>query len=134
MKLINWNTSNDVLNMIDNFDNYFSNNIENNYIKTKSNSIFNENDKSYFLILEMPGFDKSNIDLTINEDIINIAAQRKNIESLSNDKFINYQQSYYLPENVQIDKIKAKSKNGILSIEIPKLKKVKKDIKKIDII
>jgi len=53
---------------------------------------------------------------------------------LSNDKFINYQQSYYLPENVQIDKIKAKSKNGILSIEIPKLKKVKKDIKKIDII
>ncbi|OUT38898.1 MAG: hypothetical protein CBB66_04295 [bacterium TMED6] len=134
MKLVNWNTNNDIFNMIDKFDNYFNNNIEHNYIKTKSNSIFNENDKSYFLILEMPGFDKSNIDLTINEDIINIAAQRKNIESLSNDKFINYQQSYYLPENVQIDKIKAKSKNGILSIEIPKLKKVKKDIKKIDII
>ena len=132
MKLVNWNTNNDIFNMIDKFDNYFNNNIEHNYIKTKSNSIFNENDKSYFLILEMPGFDKSNIDLTINEDIINIAAQRKNIESLSNDKFINYQQSYYLPENVQIDKIKAKSKNGILSIEIPKLKKVKKDIKKID--
>ena len=120
MKLVNWNTNNDIFNMIDKFDNYFNNNIEHNYIKTKSNSIFNENDKSYFLILEMPGFDKSNIDLTINEDIINIAAQRKNIESLSNDKFINYQQSYYLPENVQIDKIKAKSKNGILSIEIPK--------------
>ena len=134
MKLVNWNTNNDIFNMIDKFDNYFNNNIEHNYIKTKSNSIFNENDKSYFLILEMPGFDKSNIDLTINEDIINIAAQRKNIESLSNDKFINYQQSYYLPENVQIDKIKAKSKNGILSIELPKLKKVKKDIKKIDII
>ena len=134
MKLVNWNTNNDIFNMIDKFDNYFNNNIEHDYIKTKSNSIFNENDKSYFLILEMPGFDKSNIDLTINEDIINIAAQRKNIESLSNDKFINYQQSYYLPENVQIDKIKAKSKNGILSIEIPKLKKVKKDIKKIDII
>ena len=134
MKLVNWNTNNDIFNMIDKFDNYFNNNIDNNYIKIKSNSLFNENDRSYFLILEMPGFDKSNIDLTINEDIINIAAQRKNIESLSNDKFINYQQSYYLPENVQTDKIKAKSKNGILSIEIPKLKKVKKDIKKIDII
>ena len=134
MKLINWNTNNDIFNIIDNFDNYFNNNIDNNYIKTKSNSLLNENDKSYFLILEMPGFDKSNIDLTINDDIINISAQRKNIDSMSDDKVINYEQSYYLPDNIQTDKIIAKSKNGILSIELPKLKKVKKDIKKIDII
>lgn len=134
MKLIKWNTNNDIFNMIDNFDNYFNNNIDNNYIKIKSNSLFNENDRSYFLILEMPGFDKSKIDLTINDDIINISAQRKNIDSMFDDKVINYDQSYYLPDNIQTDKIIAKSKNGILSIELPKLKKVKKDIKKIDII
>ena len=134
MKLINWNINNDMLNMIDNFDYYFNNNIEQNYIKTKSKSLLNENDKSYFLILEMPGFDKSNIDLSIEDDIINIKAERKNIDSMSYDKVINYKQSYYLPDNVQTDKIKAESKNGILSIEIPKLKKVKKVIKKINII
>ena len=41
--------------------------------------------------------------------------------------------SFYLPEDSKTDKIKAKVKNGILEIEIPKLKKIKNNIKKIQI-
>ena len=45
----------------------------------------------------------------------------------------NYSRSFYIPDDANIDKIKAKSSNGILDISIPKLTKVKKDIKKIAI-
>ena len=72
-------------------------------------------------------------DITINNDVINIKSQRK--ENDSKDFYLEnqYSRSFYVPDNVNIDKIKAKSLNGILTINIPKLKKIKKNIKKIDI-
>jgi len=96
-----------------------------------------DNSNDYCLSLEMPGIDKKNIIITLNDGIINIETKIKENEKKINDSFyseiegFNYSRSFYIPDDANIDKIKAKSSNGILDISIPKLKEVKKDIKKI---
>lgn len=103
------------------------------YVNIKDNS------NDYCLSLEMPGIDKKNIIITANDGIINIETQIKEGDEKNNNSFyseierFNYSRSFYIPDDANIDKIKAKSSNGILDISIPKLKKVKKDIKKIAI-
>tara|TARA_B100001540_G_C15627111_1_gene560392 strand:+ start:354 stop:773 length:420 start_codon:yes stop_codon:yes gene_type:complete len=103
------------------------------YVNIKDNS------NDYCLSLEMPGIDKKNIIITANDGIINIETQIKEDDQKENNSFyseierFNYSRSFYIPDDANIDKIKAKSSNGILDISIPKLKKVKKDIKKIAI-
>ena len=103
------------------------------YVNIKDNS------NDYCLSLEMPGIDKKNINITVNDGIINIETQIKENDKKENNSFyseieqFNYSRSFYVPDDANIDKIKAKSSNGMLDISIPKLKEVKKDIKKIAI-
>ena len=98
-----------------------------------------DNSNDYCLSLEMPGIDKKNIIITVNDGIINVETQIKGDDKKENDSLyseierFNYSRSFYVPDDANIDKIKAKSSNGILDISIPKLKEVKKDIKKIAI-
>ena len=58
---------------------------------------------------------------------------QKDTFSYSEASNFNYERSFYIPDNANENKIKAKSNNGVLLIEISKLKKVKKNSKKIDI-
>ena len=103
------------------------------YVNIKNNS------NDYCLSLEMPGIDKKNINITVNDGIINIETQIKENNKKENNSFyseieqFNYSRSFYVPDDANIDKINAKSSNGILNISIPKLKDLKKDIKKIAI-
>ena len=131
MRLINYLPNNSLFNLLNNIEKSFDYNFQDNFIKPKA--LINELDDSYIISLEMPGVSKKDVDITINNDVINIKSQRK--ENDSKDFYLEnqYSRSFYIPDNVNIDKIKAKSLNGILTINIPKLKKIKKNIKKIDI-
>jgi len=131
MKLLNWKADTGI------FDNYFNNVIDNNYLYEKPNLSINENEKSYFLSLEMAGIDKADINITVDDGIININAERKcNEDNLmySEIKNSSYARSFSIPDDAQANKLKAKSINGMLELEIPKLKQVKKDIKKIEVL
>ena len=59
--------------------------------------------------------------------------EKKDTFSYSETSNFNYERSFYIPDNANENKIKAKSNNGVLLIEISKLKKVKKNSKKIEI-
>ena len=81
----------------------------------------------------MPGVDKKDIDITIDEGIINIKVQNKknkNQSAYSESGNHSYSNSFHIPDDGNVEKIKAKSLNGILKIDIPKLKQIKKDVKK----
>ena len=134
MKLINYMPNNSLLNIFDNIDRYFESDFQINSRKPRIS--IDELDNSYSVSLEMPGIAKKDINITINEGIINIQSQQKennNKSFYSEIDNYNYSRSFYVPDDANIDKIKAKSSNGILSIDIPKLTEVKKDIKKIAI-
>jgi len=132
MKLINWTPANVLFNIFDNIDECFDYAVQNNY--RKPNVSINDEGNNYSISLEMPGIDKKDINITVNDGIVSIDTKQKEGNNQSTYSEIdNYSRSFYIPDDGNQDKIKAKSLNGILAIEIPKLKAVNKNIKKIAI-
>ena len=126
MRLINWKPNNSLLNLFDDIDNSFTRNYNGFTLRNYDNH--------YKIILEMPGISKKNINISIENEILNINAE--NSRNLSNDIDdvinYNYEKSYYMPDDVNIDKIKAEYNNGLLELNLPKNKQAK-NIKKISI-
>lgn len=84
--------------------------------------------KNYVLQAEMPGFDKGDISIDINDDILTIKAEHKSQNEEKNDKgeFIRRERSYgsyvrsFNVSGVNTDQISASYNNGILELVMPK--------------
>lgn len=90
-----------------------------------------ETEHNYKIDVAVPGFDKKDFDVNIENGILNISAERKiekdeKLEDFTRKEF-NYSgftRSFTLPENVNEDEeIKANYKNGILKLVLNKLPK-----------
>jgi len=99
-----------------------------------------EDNKSYYLSLDLPGVDKENVNLSISSDVLTISGIREpNLEeNLDYSRFnqVSYgefEKSFYLPENTNHDKVSAKMENGVLTLTLKKVKELPDDIKKISI-
>ena len=89
---------------------------------------------SIVIYCEIPGMEKKNIDISIKNNILTIKGERKEEKVLEDKKakfikrervFGAFERSILLPNNVDINKIKAVYKDGVLKITIPKLEKEK---------
>lgn len=83
-----------------------------------SSTSFQEEDSKFWLELSMPGFCKKDVDLRLKDDTLTLEAQR---EARGGEK-LKVSKRYYLPKGVEISKLSASLKNGILLIELPKVK------------
>jgi len=100
-----------------------------------------ENDKNYVLDLAIPGIDKKDLKIDINEDVLTISSETKNESEESSDgykrkefSYSSFCRSFYVPENVTREKIEANYKDGILSVALPKMEEEKSKInRKIEI-
>ena len=97
-----------------------------------------ENEKEYELAVDLPGFDKKDINLTLNNGYLTISA--KNEEKQEDDKnyirrerVCSYQRSFYVGDVVTEQDIKAKYNNGTLELTIPKLERKEIPTKHIEI-
>ena len=96
-----------------------------------------EDEKSYALDLAVPGMDKKDLKIDINEDVLTISSESKNETEESKDGFRRkefsykaFTRSFYIPENVNREKIEATYKDGVLSINLPKQEEEKSKITK----
>ena len=90
-----------------------------------------EETNRYVMKADIPGMDKSKLDVQVVDKTLTIAGER-NIEKEKTDKdsgiyqqersFGTFQRTVTLPDNVQKDKISAKYDLGVLTIELPKIK------------
>ena len=90
---------------------------------------------------EMPGIDKENIDISLTEDTITIAGEKKFEEKIEKKDFYRLERSsgsfsrtLRLPAGVQTDKAKASFKNGVLEVTLPKTAQAKEKVKKIKVV
>ena len=91
-----------------------------------------ENDKSYVIDVDLPGFKKENIKVDVDNGYLNINAtmdESKNEEEKG--KFIRRERytgecsrSFFIGDDIEDDDIQAKFENGILCIEVPKKKEL----------
>ena len=98
-----------------------------------------ESDKSYELHFAVPGFDKNEFSIEVEENVLTVSGERK-IEELKNDKKYtsvqiqhgSFKRTFNLPDTVDRTKIDAEYNDGILKIILIKDEaKVMKTIVKI---
>jgi len=94
-----------------------------------------EDEKNYLLDLAVPGINKDDLKIDINEDVLTISSETKNESEESNNEFkrkefsySSFCRSFYVPENVNSDKIEARYKDGVLTTGLPKMKVEKNKI------
>lgn len=86
-----------------------------------------ETEKDFNIELALPGFDKNEVELKFHKDILTIVAKHKEESEDKNLKYThrefgarNFTKRYELPETVDVEKISASFKNGILNVVMPK--------------
>ena len=88
-----------------------------------------ETDKAYELDIDLPGFDKENVQIELNDGYLTINASTneekedkdENGTFLRKERFVgSCRRSFYVGDDVSEDDITAKFENGILSINVPK--------------
>ena len=87
-----------------------------------------ENEKSYVLTADIPGLTKKNVKINVSNGVLTVHGERKEEKENKDGKFYyrerhigSFSRSFQLPETVNDDSIQASFKNGVLSIELPKL-------------
>ena len=88
-----------------------------------------ETDKEIVIAAEMPGLERKDVDISIEDDVLTIRGEKK-VETKKDDKDKNYhitERSYgmfyralQLPPGVEPSKVQATMSNGVLKITIPK--------------
>jgi HSP20 family protein len=96
-----------------------------------------EDDKNFVLELAVPGMDKKDLKIDINEDVLTVSSETKNESEEEKDgykrkefSYSSFCRSFYIPENVNREKIGAAYKDGILTVDLPKLEEEKNKISK----
>ena len=136
MNLIKVNTVPSIFNRMDNIiDGFFDNYGYDQVRSPKCNVI--ENEKEYIVAMEIPGFNRKDISIEHKDDVLTISGKNEYSENSEGyfNSFENLEinKSFYLPEDVEIKKIEANLKNGILVITIPRKTPIKTKAKKITI-
>jgi len=99
-----------------------------------------ENEKEYELTAELPGMDEKDIELKAGNGMLTIRGEKQEQKEekkkdffLSERRYGSFQRSFRLPEGVDVAKIEASVKKGILTVKLPKTAEAQKPEKKIEV-
>jgi len=99
-----------------------------------------ETDLEYVIRASLPAVRKEDVNVTVDGGIITIKGERKQQSENKSEKFHrvesfygSFERSFSLPENVNSDAIRCESKDGILTVHIPKTEPQKSKPKQISV-
>lgn len=99
-----------------------------------------EADDAYFVELDLPGIQKEDITIDVDDNVLRISGERKSASEQKEDAYYKlesrygrFERSFTLPEDFDRDNIEAESVDGVLEIKIPKVQRVDKAPKQIEI-
>lgn len=116
------------------FKDPFFTNHENKVMKTD----IKENENDYAIVVDLPGYEKDNIKIDVEEGYLTIhASMNEENNNEENGKFVRRERyfgecsrSFYVGEAVETEDVKASFKNGTLKLEVPKKEKQKEIVEK----
>lgn len=84
-----------------------------------------ETENGYEMQIDLPGFDKKDINLTLKDGYLTVNAQKREKEEdkhnyIRRERNYSCSRSYYVGRSVKEEDVKAKYENGILSLNVPK--------------
>lgn len=88
-----------------------------------------ETEEGYDISVAAPGMNKEDFKIELNEGVMSISSETKSEKEDTNDNFTrrefnysSFERRFTIPENVKEEDVKASYSDGILKIEIPKMK------------
>jgi HSP20 family protein len=94
---------------------------------------FLEDGDDFVVKAELPGMDKDDINISLQDDVLTISGEKKKEEKVAEKNYYRmerssgtFSRSFRLPTEVQSDKAQATFKEGILELRLPKSEEAKK--------
>ena len=92
-------------------------------------NVYQDKDR-FTVVVELPGLKKEEIEISLHDDTLTIAGERKREESreqefLTERLYGKFQRSLTLPTAVDAEKVKASYKDGLLQVDLPKAEEAK---------
>lgn len=125
------------------FDRFFEDFFNDPFFNFRGNSPvradIRETENEWLIDAELPGVDKKDIHVDLNDGYLTISVERSNETNEENENYIRRERAYgsykrcFYVDDVKEDEIKATYKDGILSLTIPKAKPAEKKGRRIDI-
>lgn len=92
-----------------------------------------DNDEEFVVEMAVPGLQKSDFDLNVDNNLLSISAELETNTDDSNENYTrrefgysSFKRTFSLPESVETDNISAKYEEGILKVTLPKRDEAKK--------
>jgi len=88
-----------------------------------------EKKDSYLIEAELPGYSEKDIKLEVKEGVLTLSTEKKTGKEENGDEGtwirrerndLRFSRTFSLPEDTDVDKIEAKFRDGVLSIELPR--------------
>jgi HSP20 family protein len=99
-----------------------------------------EKDRAYEISAELPGIDQKDIELKVSDGVLSITGEKSEEKEekkkgyhLSERRYGSFARSFVIPDSVEVDKIDAQFKNGVLTVTLPKKAAAMKPEKKIEV-
>ncbi|ATH07312.1 hypothetical protein BIY24_04980 [Halobacteriovorax marinus] len=121
-----WGVDRDLKGVMENIENVWEG-----ISPTSAATDFKETENAYFMSIDLPGVNKSNLDIQVEGEHLFINATRKRGLSEKEENKQKISQAVLLPKMVNKEKVLAHCEDGVLYLALPKLEKAK--AKKIEI-
>jgi len=99
-----------------------------------------ETEKEYVIRAELPAVRKEDVQVTFDDGMLTIKGERTQQKEDKNEKFHrvesfygSFERRFSLPDNVNADAISCESKDGVLTVHIPKSEMLKQQPKQITV-
>ena len=96
-----------------------------------------ETKKEFLIKAELPGVEKADIHVSINNGMLTIEGENKRQVEKDEETFHRvesfygkFSRTFMVPDNIDESKIKAESKNGVLKVHLPKRKETAPQLSK----
>jgi len=110
------------------FDNMLNDNFFEDNFNAYPKANIKESSKDFTIELSVPGFDKKDIELNIDKDILTISSTKEVMNNVEGESILrrefnysSFERRFRLPEIVDYNKIDAKYDLGVLRINLPKI-------------
>ena len=99
-----------------------------------------DSEKMYEITAELPGMDEKSIEVRVSDGNLTIKGekeeeteQKKKDYYMRERRFGSFERSFEVPESVDLNKIEASFKKGVLTVTLPKKVEAQKPAKKIEV-
>lgn len=110
------------------------------YFEWSPTADISETEKEYLIRAALPAVKKEDVKVTYEDGVLTLSGERRHEEEEKDEKFHrvesyygNFMRSFALPDAIDEEAIKAESKDGVLTIHVPKAKSEAKKLTTIKI-